>query len=803
VPPPGRGGEPAKTKKTNKKPARHVSSLLAYCALLSAAVVAVASLAIGLRERFSRVSLIYMLEGIAILGWQIPIAIGWLRGDEAMQIAWINLSFGALITGHWSRWRGALVAVWGMTALLTVLHLDGKLFVGVNQYAWGVYPAYGGVGAMFIALTVCIIGVNLYLYYRQFRDNRPGSIAARRALLLGTSLVGGAFAACDFLPTFGADVLPIGGLGLMSGFLVNAYTTWRYRLVEITPAYAAHQLMNSMSDGVLMVDRDGVVRLANASAAQILGIDHAQLQNRLPPDGLARDVLGWESVPFFPEAESTASARAYVAPNGDRKILDAEVALMNEPGHGPDVALVTLRDVTGAMLAQEQIERLAYFDPLTHLPNRRQLHERFQEAIATADRSRAQAAVLFLDLDRFKRINDTLGHDVGDLLLKAVAERISACVRETDWVTRSAQGDSVLARLGGDEFVLLLTPLDKPDGAARVATRIREALARPFVLKRGGEVRTGASIGISIYPTDGADEATLMKKADLAMYRAKEAGRNMFQFHDDAMNQSVVARSTMETGLRQGLARNQFLLHYQPLVACASGAVAGVDAQLYWRHPKRGLLPASAFIAGSEDLSVVLPLTQWLVHCACIQLRAWAAMGLPALYLMLTVHPAAAERGNLVGLVTEAIGQAGIDGSLLMLGLSREQGARDLARVRETLSGLHALGVRIVLDELSAGAERPIAQRDCPGGMVRLPYEALEPGTGPAGAPRVGRALCELAHALDLGVVVQGVETAAHMALARAAGCDLAQGAAFGAAVAAEDVPQLLSTLRKAAFHRA
>jgi len=793
-----------------------VSSLLAYCALLSAAVVAVASLAIGLRERFSRVSLIYMLEGIAILGWQIPMAIGWLRGDEAMQIAWItvgtlsalfiaplNLSFGALITGYWTRWRGVLGAVWGVTALLTVLHLDGKLFVGVNDYAWGVYPAYGVIGATFIGLTVCTIGVNLYLYYRQFRDNRRTSIAARRALLLGTSLVGGTFAACDFLPTFGVDVLPIGGLGLMSGFLVNAYTTWRYRLVEITPAYAAHQLMNSMSDGVLMVDRDGVVRLANLSAAQILGIEHAQLQNRLPPEGLAREVLGWERVPYFPVAEFATSAREYVAPNGERKILDAEVALMNEPGHGPDVALITLRDVTGAMLAQEQIERLAYFDPLTHLPNRRQLHERFQEAIATADRSRALAAVLFLDLDRFKRINDTLGHDVGDLLLKAVAERISACVRENDWVTRSGQGESVLARLGGDEFVLLLTPLDKPDGAARVATRIRDALSRPFVLKRGGEVNTGASIGISIYPTDGPDEATLMKKADLAMYRAKEAGRNMFQFHDDDINQSVVARSTIESGLRQGLARNQLLLHYQPLVACASGAVAGVDAQLYWQHPKRGLLPASAFIAGTEDLSVVLPLTQWLVHCACIQIRAWAAMGLPALYLMLTVHPAAAERGDLAALVAEAIGQAGIDGNLLMLGLSREQGVRDPARMRETLSRLHGLGVRIVLDELSAGAERASAQRDFAGGMVRLPHAALEPDAGPAEAPRVGRALCAFAHALDLGVVVHGVDTAEQMALARAAGCDLAQGAAFGAAVAAEDVPAQLSALRSAAFHQA
>jgi len=787
-----------------------LSDLLASCALLSAAIVAVASLAIGIRERFSRVSVIYMLEGIAMIGWQVPIAIGWLRGDGAAQLLWItagtlsalfiaplNLSFGALITGHWSRWRGPLGAVWGMTALLVVLHLDGQLFVGAHQFDWGAYPAYGLVGWAFIALTAFTVLINLYLYFRQYRDNPPGSIASRRALLLAASLAGGSFAAIDFLPTFGIDVLPIGGLALSFGFLVSAYITWRYRLVEITPAYAAHQLMNSMSDGVLMIDRDGVVRLANPAAAQILGIEHAQLHNRLPPPALAHEVLGWERLPHFPTSEATLDGRAYHAPGGDRKILDVEVALMNDAGHAPDVALVTLRDVTGAMLAQEQIERLAYFDPLTHLPNRRQLHERFQEAIASADRVRGQAAVLFLDLDRFKRINDTLGHDVGDMLLKAVAERISACVRETDWVTRSAQADSVLARLGGDEFVLLLSPIDKADSAARVAARIRDALSRPFVLKRGGEVHTGASIGISVYPSDGTDEATLMKKADLAMYRAKQSGRNMFQFHDEAMNQSIVARSTMETGLRQGLAHNQFLLHYQPLVACASGAVAGVEAQLYWRHPSRGLLPASDFIATSDDLSVVLPLTQWLLQSACIQLRAWSAMGVPALYVMLTVHPSAAEQGDLVNLVREAVGQAGIDGSLLMLGLSRESGQRDRARVREALRGLHAMGVRIVLDDLGVGEPlRPA--REFAGGMVRIPLESLHAGGSADDAPRLGRALTELAHALDLGVVAAGVDTAQQAALVREAGCDLAQGAAFGAPVTAEDVPRLLSTLRKA-----
>ncbi len=792
-----------------------MSSLLPTCALVSAAVVAVASLAIGLRERFSRVSVIYMLEGIAMIGWQVPIAIGWLRGDAASQLAWVtvgtmsalfiaplNLSFGALITGHWSRWRGLLGAVWGITGVLAVLHVDGRLFIGVNAFDWGVYPAYGHIGMAFVALTVCTVAVNLYLYYCQYRDNRRDGIAARRALLLAISLAGGGFAAIDFLPTFGIDVLPVGGLALMFGFLVNAYITWRYRLVEITPAYAAHQLMDSMSDGALMIDRDGVVRLANPSAARILGIDHARLHNAPLPPALARDVLGWEVPAPFPTSESTCSARAYQTPEGDRKILDAEVALMNDPGHAPDVALITLRDVTGAILAQEQIERLAYFDPLTHLPNRRQLHERFQDAIASADRSRALAALLFLDLDRFKRINDTLGHDVGDQLLKAVAERINACVRENDWVLRSAQADSMLARLGGDEFVLLLAPLDKADDAARVAGRIRDALARPFVLKRGVEVQTGASIGISIYPADGTDEATLMKKADLAMYRAKESGRNMFQFHDAAMNESVTARSTMETGLREGLVNDQFLLHYDPLVACASGAVAGVEAQLFWRHPRRGLLPASAFIAESEDPSVVLPLTQWLVQSACIQLRAWSAMGRPALNVMLNVHPATAERGTLVPLVREAIAQAGIDGSLLMLALSRDGATRDHARVRATLDELHAMGVRIVLDGLRVGGDHQGLSGGYPGGMVRIERTALG-AHGSTGVPAVGRAVATLARALDLGIVLSGVDTTEQLAFARAAGCDLAQGAEFGGPVPAEEVTQLLARLGKSGLAQA
>jgi diguanylate cyclase (GGDEF)-like protein/PAS domain S-box-containing protein len=788
---------------------------LALTMLLCAATVLAAGAGIALRERFSRVGWLHLSLSAAIAGWQACMGMALLSQDSDALQQWLRLvsffaltivpvlhQFGCAITGEGN--RGGRALLWIATAALLACHAAGALQTGVLHYHWGPYLAYGPAGGIFAALTLLVVGVIQHKYWRMLSANRPGSIAARRARLLMIALGVGMLGAIDFLPAFGMDVLPLGGVGVAAGNLLHAWATWRYRLVEIAPAYVAEQLMDSMGEGVVMIDRDGVVRLANPAAAELLGIERGSLLNRLPPPGLAKEVLGWQHSPFFPESDMALGERQYTAPDGTHRVLDVGVVLMRDHGAEPGAAVISLHDITATVQAQEQIERLAYYDPLTHLPNRALLRERFGEAIARARRNEALAALLFLDLDRFKHVNDDLGHDAGDLLLKSVAERLSACVRETDWLLRGTElgPGSLLARLGGDEFVVVLSPLERPEDAARIATRILEALARPFALKRGAEVTSGASIGISVYPHDGDDTETLMKKADLAMYQAKESGRNMFRFHDEAMNAAALARTDLENGLRRGLLRSEFLLLYQPQIDSVSGAIAGLDAQIYWRHPEHGLVPAAEFVAASEDSSVVLPLTEWIVRSACLQLRAWCALGAQPLYLSLNLPPGAAERGKLPRLVREALTLAGIDPGLVMVSLRGAPGVREGERTREAMQTLQSMGLRLVLDELGSGHSRLANLHQYPLSMVRFELAFLRGLARDGDLAAVTRALINLVHSLHLGVLVTGLENSGQAALLRELGCDIVQGPAFGMPVPADQVPGLLShTSERAEAH--
>jgi diguanylate cyclase (GGDEF)-like protein/PAS domain S-box-containing protein len=787
-------------------------TLFALPFVLAGLTVFAVGTAILLRERFSRVGRLHFLLSSTIGAWQLTTALEFLSADLETATVWARLTtlfvlaipalqyhFASVITGQWRRqWRG-IAGAWLVSMLFLVVHLAGHVHAGVVAYDWGYYPLFAPAGWAFTFFTMAVLVLCMLMYWQQYRNNRPGSFASRRGLLLLSGLSVASVGAVDFLPALGIGIFPFGGLAVMVGNIVNAYTTWRYRLVEITPAYAADQLMDSMSDGVVLIDRDGIVRLVNPAACEILGIDRTLLLSRLPPSQLAQDVLGWQHQPFFPSEDAALGERDYTAADGSRRTLDVSVTLMREAGLDPAVAVITLRDITAAVLAQEQIERLAYYDPLTHLPNRVLLKERLAEGMARARRAQGLAAILFLDLDRFKDVNDTFGHDAGDMLLKGVAERISACVRETDVLLRSPElgGGTTLARLGGDEFVLVLAPLERPEDAAKVAARVLDSLTRPFNLKRGAEVTTTASIGISVYPSDGEEAEALMKNADVAMYQAKENGRNAYRFHDESMNAAALARTDLENGLRRGLARNEFLLRYQPQIAARGGDIAGLDAQLFWRHPQHGMLPAAEFVAASEDATVVTPMSEWLVRSACIQLRAWSAMGLPPLYLSLTLPPGAAERGDLPRLVREASAQAGVDPGLLMLGFGSVPGNRVSLRTLDAMQALQDMGARLILDDLGSGPAAFSSLGQYPLSMVRLEASFLRGLARDGDLAMITRAMIQMVHALSLGVVVTGVETAAHASLLRETGCDLAQGPVFGMPVAAEDVPALLSNVRQ------
>lgn len=782
-------------------------------AFLAALLAAGCGVVVIARERFSKSGWLHFLLTSCVAAWQLCVAqvLGastvteaeyWGRAMAAMAILVPAIQFHfsySLVRGRGERFD-VVTVFWVVAALFEISLVATDAFVSrIQTYPWGAFPRYGLAGALFMVSTAATaVGTGL-LYLDVIRRNPAGGIAWWRARLLFASLLFGSLGGIDFLPAFGVGVFPFGGLLVALALVLNIYTTIRFRLVEITPALAAQQMMNTMTDGVLLLDRDGMVRLVNPSACETLGYASDQLLHGLPPRPLAALLYGEEhSKPRFPDTPMTRVERTYHPPTGGERTLLVSIShVAPEPGD-PLAAIVTLHDDTEARQAREQIHRLAYYDALTGLPNRLLLKERFQQAIAWAERAGGQAAVLFLDLDRFKQVNDTLGHDAGDRLLQIVTERISTCVRESDVVLRGAGRTDVstLARLGGDEFVLLLAPVERGEDAGKVAMRIHQALREPVRLDSGDEVVTGASIGIALYPGDGRDADTLMKRADLAMYHAKETGRGNAKFYDEALNVATVQRLGMETGLRRALTGHEFLIHYQLVVGSDDGLPVALDTQLFWRHPEHGLLPEREFAEVAQDAGLALNLGEWVIRTACQQMRAWASGGMKPVPLMVTASPALIERGTLVDLLRDILQESGTDPRQLWVCVRYLRSRTGSGPMTATLRSLAKLGVRIVLDEFDTGQMAVIDLIEHPVRTARLSGTWLRNVSSLGQAAVAARALVGLARGLEMEVIASGVETPEAAVLLRSLGCQYQLGPAHGAAVEAEEVPTMLEAAR-------
>ncbi|MBI5015315.1 MAG: EAL domain-containing protein [Deltaproteobacteria bacterium] len=370
----------------------------------------------------------------------------------------------------------------------------------------------------------------------------------------------------------------------------------------------------------------------------------------------------------------------------------------------PVRVIATIQDVTAQKESEAQIRHLAYFDGLTGLPNRRMFHERVDLALESARRHHRLAALLFLDLDRFKRINDTLGHAVGDTLLKQVADRLQECLRHTDCTTRPGQEepDAVIARLGGDEFILLLSEIGRVQDAARVARRIFEALGQPFELA-SQEISVTGSIGIAIYPFDGEDGVSLLKNADTAMYHAKDQGRDNYQFYNEAMNASAFERLLLEGSLRRAVEREEFTLHYQPQVSLRTGDVVGAEALLRWNHPELGLVSPADFIPLAEETGLIVPLGEWALRAACTQAARWQAAGLARLRIAVNVSGRQFRNEEFLRVVRTTLDTSGLDPSLLDLEITETLVTGDTAAAMRILDGLKGMGLRVSVDDFGTG----------------------------------------------------------------------------------------------------
>ncbi|MDH1262378.1 EAL domain-containing protein [Pseudomonas sp. GD03944] len=430
-------------------------------------------------------------------------------------------------------------------------------------------------------------------------------------------------------------------------------------------------------------------------------------------------------------------------------------------------------DISERKASEQRIHRLAYYDALTHLPNRTLFQDRLHTALQHAERHQEWVVLMFLDLDRFKPINDSLGHAAGDRMLKDVAVRLAACVDDDDTV----------ARMGGDEFTLLLQSRGSRDGALNraihVAEQILDSLARPFVLE-GREFFVTASIGIALSPQDGNELSQLMKNADTAMYHAKERGKNNFQFYQSAMNASALERLELESDLRHALEQGEFILYYQPQFSGDGMRLTGVEALLRWQHPRRGLVPPEAFIPVLEELGLVVQVGDWVLSEACRQLKAWHQEKIRVPKVSVNLSARQFTDGGLEQRIERIIDNSGIAAACLELELTESILMHDVGSALNTLSRLKRLGVCIAIDDFGTGYSSLNYLKQFPIDVLKIDRSFVDGLPQGERDGQIARAIIAMAHSLDLAVIAEGVETQAQLEFLRAHGCDEVQGYLLG-----------------------
>ena len=456
---------------------------------------------------------------------------------------------------------------------------------------------------------------------------------------------------------------------------------------------------------------------------------------------------------------------------------------------GPAEVLGLVRDISERKRTEEQIRRLAYCDSLTGIPNRQAFLETLERELHRSKIGNKKFAVLFMDLDAFKRINDTLGHNVGDHLLKVVSERLRETTRPTDLVSRGEQSaghsspashtSNNLARLGGDEFTILIPDLERVDHALNVAHRVKEAMRRPFIIE-GNEIFVTASIGISLFPEDGDDCDSLLKFADTAMYHAKNCGKNNARLYSSSLTMQIMSHVKLEVGLRRALKNQELYLLYQPQIDVRSGDIVAVEALVRWRHPERGLISPNEFIPLAEDTGLIVPIGEWVLRTACHQARSWQRSAGHAIRMAVNLSAKQFKDENLSQIVLSALHDSGLDPKLLELELTEGTLMDDARATMATMEQLRAIGVQMSIDDFGTGYSSMNYLKRFDVRALKIDKSFISGLPQDAENAAITRAIIAMAHGLKMVVVAEGVETDAQLTLLKEYGCDMVQGFYLG-----------------------
>jgi diguanylate cyclase (GGDEF)-like protein/PAS domain S-box-containing protein len=545
-------------------------------------------------------------------------------------------------------------------------------------------------------------------------------------------------------------------------------------------------LTESSLDLISVIDADGTFRYQSAALRSLLGYDPAETVGRNVFELVHRDDAEHMRAAMRRIIETRQSSSPvelrFRHRDGAWRVFESLGTNCLDNPHIRGVVFNS-RDVTDRKIIQQRIQHLAYHDNLTGLPNRSLLQDRLAHAIARAERSHRKVAVLFIDLDNFKNINDTLGHDVGDELLRQVSRRLSECVRVED----------TIARQGGDEFIVLLDSLEDSRGASLVAQKVLNALRRPLALG-ATEQHVSASVGISLYPEDGRDAQTLMKNADTAMFHGKSLGKNTYQFFTSQMNIAVKRRMTLESALRRAVMQKDFVLHYQPQINLETGEVIAVEALVRWKTEDSGTVMPGDFIPLAEETGLINEIGEWVLREGCRQAKEWQDQGLPARRMAVNLSARQFADRGFFDMVTRVLADTRLDPSCLELEITESQVMRQTEGVMTLLNRLSKMGVQLAIDDFGTGYSSLSYLKRLPIQKLKIDQSFIRDITVDPNDTAIVVAIINMARSLDLETIAEGVETAGQLALLRSKGCRMGQGFYFSAPLRAEALYPLLKS---------
>lgn len=542
--------------------------------------------------------------------------------------------------------------------------------------------------------------------------------------------------------------------------------------------------LEQTADTVVITDRDGIIEYVNRAFERTTGYSEAEAIGRkanLTKSGMHE--AGFHERLWSTILGGNVFSDVFINRRKDGKLYYEEKTItpLKDDQGGITHFIATGKDITERVQIQERLQYLAHHDVLTGLPNRVLFTERLDHAVALRRGKEEPVAVLFLDLDRFKIINDTLGHVAGDSALRMVAGRLQQCVRK---------GDTV-ARLGGDEFAILLEDAEAADRVAWIARKVLDVMSRPFSVERQEYLLT-PSIGISTLPHDGQDSQTLLKHADIAMYRAKEGGGNTYQFYSHDMGVQELERLTLETSLRRALERGEFVLHYQPQLDIDTGAIVGAEALLRWEHPELGLVAPEKFIPTLEETGLILPVSEWVLRTACEQARAWQRKGERLVRITVNLSARQFNTASLMATISGVLSENDLAPELLELEVTESVLMQHSENTIDSFAALDAMGVRLVLDDFGTGYSSLSYLKRFPVDGIKIDRSFTRDITFDADGAAIVKAIVVMAESLNLQVVAEGVETEKQLASLRSKGCHLMQGFLFSAPVPADQVSRLM-----------